>query len=308
VRSRSAYDRRGNHALKASLGFGISPGRNTTDGPVDTAFFVLPLRLSQERLAETMPSLDAHAHLDPGRTSEELAGTGAVLAFTLSLDEAAHTLERREPLIAWGVGCHPRNRKAQEAFDAERFGALVERAAIVGEIGLDTGSRVPLELQLQTFRQALAVVAERPRLVSIHSYRATGLVLEELRKRPVTVPVLHWWTGTADETQEAVALGCYFSIHSAVARHSKFRTRVPPERLLIESDHGFRDPPTAIPCRVEWVEHLVGQQLKLGVEEVRRLAWRNLATIIRETGTWELFPGPFATILAEVGPDKEQQG
>lgn len=303
VRSRSAYHRKGNHALKASLGFGISPGRNTTDGPVATAFFVLPLRLSTQRLVDTLPPLDAHAHLDPDRTSDELAGTGAVLAMTLSLDEAARALDRREPTITWGVGCHPRDRKAQEAFDAARFGALVERAAIVGEIGLDTESRVPLEIQLQTFRQALAVVAELPRLVSIHSYRATGLVLEELRRRPVAVPVLHWWTGSAAETQEAVALGCYFSIHSAVARHSKFRTRVPPERVLIESDHSYIDPLLAIPCRVEWVEHLVGQQLKLGVEEVRRLAWRNLATILRETGTMELLPQPFATILTEVSPD-----
>jgi TatD DNase family protein len=219
---------------------------------------------------------------------------------TLSLDEAALVVDRREPHITWGVGCHPRKLKAQEAFDAERFGELAERAAIVGEIGLDTGSRVPLELQLQTFRQALEIVAELPRPVSIHSYRATGLVIEELRQRPVAVPVLHWWTGTADETQEAVALGCYFSIHSAVARHSKFRTQVPPERVLIESDHGYRDPPAAIPCRVEWVEHLVGQQLQLGAQDVRRLTWRNLATIIRETGTRDLFPDPFTTSLAIV--------
>jgi TatD DNase family protein len=146
-------------------------------------------------------------------------------------------------------------------------------------------------------------VAELSRLVSIHSYRATGLVLEELRRRPVAAPVLHWWTGTADETQEAVALGCYFSVHSAVARHSKFRTRVPPERLLVESDHGYRDPPAAIPCRVEWVEHLLGQQLGLDVAEVRRLAWRNLAAILRETGTRERFPEVFATALAQVSPE-----
>jgi TatD DNase family protein len=147
------------------------------------------------------------------------------------------------------------------------------------------------------------VVAELPRLVSIHSYRATGLVLEELRRRPVAVPVLHWWTGNAAETEEAVALGCYFSIHSAVARRSQFRTRVPPERVLIESDHGYRDPPAAIPCRVEWVEHLVGQQLKLDVEAVRWLVWRNLATIVRETGVGGLLPEPLAAILDGVAAD-----
>lgn len=48
LRSRSAYSRRENHGLKASLGFGISPGRDRPDGPEDTAFFVLPLRMSAE--------------------------------------------------------------------------------------------------------------------------------------------------------------------------------------------------------------------------------------------------------------------
>jgi hypothetical protein len=48
---------------------------------------------------------------------------------------------------------------------------------------------------------------------------------------------------------------------------------------------------------------LVGQQLNLDVKEVRRLVWRNFATIIRETGTLELFPDVFQTVLAEVSPD-----
>ena len=48
VRSRSAYASEGNHRLKASLGFGISPGRDTSDGSRQTAFFVLPLRVDPE--------------------------------------------------------------------------------------------------------------------------------------------------------------------------------------------------------------------------------------------------------------------
>jgi TatD DNase family protein len=247
-----------------------------------------------------LPPLDAHAHIDPARRADELAASGAVLAMTLSLDEAALALGRHDPAVAWGVGCHPRKLKAQQAFDAELFRALVERTAVAGEIGLDTGCRVPLDLQLRTFRQALSVLAGLPRIVSIHSYQATALVIDELRRQPVAVPVLHWWTGSAQETRAAVALGCYFSVHSAVARHSKFRTAVPPERILVESDHGYADPPAAIPCRIEWVEHLVAQQLRLDREGVRRLAWRNLATIVRLTGTARLLPERLRAALAAV--------
>jgi TatD DNase family protein len=252
---------------------------------------------------KTLPSLDAHAHIDPTRTSRELADSGAVLAMTLSLDEAALAIGRHDPLVVWGVGCHPRKLRAQESFGAERFRDLAERTAVVGEIGLDTGSHyshASLETQLRTFRKALKIISDMPRIVSIHSYQATRLVIRELQQTPIDVPILHWWTGNIEETREAVAVGCYFSVHSAVARHSKFRTTVPRERILIESDHGYADPPAAIPCRVEWVEYLVAQQLRLDVRDVRQLVWQNFATIIRKTDTLKLLPEPFKAIIKEI--------
>jgi len=254
-------------------------------------------------------SLDAHAHVRPTRTSEELAGAGAVLAMTLSLDEATAVVGRREPLVAWGVGCHPRMVEAQAAFDADRFAELAERAPFVGEVGLDVRwSRVPLDVQLRTFRATLAFAARASRPVSIHSFTATRLVLDELRQMPVPAAILHRWTGNAAETREAVAMGCYFSVHSAVARRSTFRTAGPPERILVESDHGWDDPPAAIPCRVEWVEHLLSVQLKRPREEVRRLAWRNLAAVVRETGILSLLPGGLARLLAEHAESPEEAG
>jgi TatD DNase family protein len=247
-----------------------------------------------------LSTLDAHGHISPKRLSSDLKGSGAVLAMTLSLDEATLGAIRNEPNIVWGVGCHPRFVKSQEAFNIRQFESLLKKTAVVGEVGLDAGSRVPLEFQLKNFRQVLEVVSKFPRLVSIHSYRATELVLKELRRRPITIPVLHGWTGSAAETSEAVELGCYFSIHSAVARQSKFRMRVPRERILVESDHGYHDPPAAIPCRIEWVEYLVAQQFNLEVEEVRELVWRNLTKMVQETGTQDFLPESIGTILSEL--------
>lgn len=245
-------------------------------------------------------SLDCHAHVRPTRTPEELAPAGAILAMTLSLAEAAAVVDRREPFVAWGVGCHPRTVDAQAEFDVGRFEELTERAPIVGEVGLDVRwSRVPMDQQLRTFRAALAFAARASRPVSIHSYTATRMALDELRRTPVPVPILHWWTGTAPETREAVALGCYFSVHSAVARRSTFRTAVPPERILIESDHGWNDPPAAIPCRVEWVEHLLSVQLTCSREDVRRLGWQNFARIVHDTGIAPLLPPGIRAVLPD---------
>jgi Tat protein secretion system quality control protein TatD with DNase activity len=56
---------------------------------------------------------------------------------------------------------------------------LVNKTAIVGEIGLDTGSRVPPDLQLENFRQILDILTDALRFVCIHSYRATNPILKE---------------------------------------------------------------------------------------------------------------------------------
>jgi TatD DNase family protein len=108
---------------------------------------------------------------------------------------------------------------------------------------------------------------------------------------------LHWWTGNAAETRQAVELGCFFSIHSAVARHSKFYSHVSCDRILVESDHGWSDPPEAIPCRIEWVEHLVADRLRLGRNVLRRMYWQNLAALVEATGTFQLLPAGFAETL-----------
>lgn len=245
-----------------------------------------------------MLTLDAHAHIDPKRTSAQLAEAGAVLAMTLSLDEAEKALGREDKLTAWGVGCHPRKLINQQAFDPGRFAALASRTAIIGEIGLDVQYKVPLELQLATFRKALAYASRHSRIVSIHSFgsdrsskvRSTQLILDELRRTPVIAPILHWWTGNVAETRQAVELGCYFSVHSAVARWSIFRTQVPRARLLVESDHGWADPPGAIPHRVIWVEYLLAASLGMDVKEIRRLVWGNFSEVVRLTGTEELLP------------------
>ena len=236
------------------------------------------------------PTLDAHAHLTNTLETAQFQESGAVFAFTLSLEEASTSLKRQDQHILWGVGCHPRIRKAQENFNPILFEKLIAKTPIIGEIGLDRGSRVPMEIQIKNFRQILEIITQQPRIVSIHSFQATDLVLEELKRNPINTPILHWWTGSAANTTEAVKMGSYFSIHSAVARQSKFRTRVPIQRVLVESDHGYNDPPAAIPCRIMWAEQLVAQQYRLKVEDLRIKIWKNLWDLVQKTETYSLFP------------------
>jgi TatD DNase family protein len=256
--------------------------------------------------ADTLPTLDAHGHLDPSRPVSELDAAGAVLAMTLSPGEFETAVAHREagrphPLVAWGAGCHPGVVEAQEAFDAERFRALAERAAVLGEIGLDAASRAPLETQVRNFRSILAIASALGRPVSVHSTHAAALALDELERAKPPAVVLHWWLGSAGQTSRAVDLGCWFSIHSSIARQSKFRARVPVERVLVETDHGYDDPPAGIPPRIQWAEQLVARQYGLRAADLRRQIWKNFRAIVERTGVAGLLPGGIAGALASLG-------
>ena len=238
------------------------------------------------------PALDAHAHLDAALPPREIAHAGFALAMTLSADEASLALARRDARVVWGIGCHPRRARAIRAFDRARFAKLATLTPLVGEIGLDATSRVPREEQLAAFRGALAVARDLGRVVSVHPHKTSDDVLDEIRRHKPPAVILHWWSGDAQQTRRAVRLGCYFSVHRAVADRLVWRD-VPRERLLIESDIGYAEAPADAPVQVASTEKLLAARIDAATDDIRDGAWRALAELIRSTETLRLWPFAF---------------
>jgi TatD DNase family protein len=95
----------------------------------------------------------------------------------------------------------------------------------------------------------IGALVETPRIVSVHSYRATKEVLDILeRHRPKGV-VLHWWLGDERATKRAVDLGAYFSVNASQAGKWTPLRLVPHDRILTETDHPFGDRREAAPRR-----------------------------------------------------------
>lgn len=241
--------------------------------------------------------LDMHAHVNPDIGSTDLDRLGAcVMAVTRSLGEYADVAQRHDRSVVWGIGCHPGLAKALRSFSRNDFRAALPSAAVVGEVGLDGGARVPIATQLEVFEQVMSVLVDTPRIASIHSFRATGQVLETIEKHRPQGVVLHWWQGTEEETSRAVTLGAYFSVNaSQVGKWSGLRV-VPAERLLTETDHPFGDRREASPRRpgnVETVERRLGELLGIPSDEVRRSVWQNLRRLTIDVGVHDLLPHQF---------------
>jgi len=256
-------------------------------------------------MRSALPPLDVHAHIDVGVPADDLYGLRAVVfAATRSLAEARAGLQRRDDLIVWGVGSHPGVSRSHHSFDPADFRTLIGQSAFVSEFGLDGSAKVPLERQLQTLRGALDVLASEPRITSLHSYRATDQLLDELVLRPVPGTVLHWWLGSATATRRAAELGCYFSVNAAMFRRPGVLRHIPLDRLLTETDHPYGDrsgPEPHQPGNVAPVEHAIARLHGLDPDEVRRIMWRNLDRLVRNTGSGRLLTRRIRSYLIVAG-------
>lgn len=245
--------------------------------------------------------IDAHAHIDAKIDSSDMISLGAfVMAVTRTLDEADIATLRRDAMAVWGIGCHPGLQKAQQAFNASRFQELIARTPFVGELGLDGKSRVPMGRQVETMLKALEVLQNSPRLTSLHSYAATGQLLELLGSSPPPGMILHWWLGDAKQTQRAVELGCYFSVNASSVRRRDILCQIPRERLLTETDHPFGDRRSKFqrPGNVEDAELGIGREFGMTQREVRSLMWSNLHRLVSITQCSAMFPRSVQMALA----------
>ena len=143
------------------------------------------------------------------------------------------------------LGLHP-ELVAQRYGEVALLCGLLPEARFVGEIGLDGSAahRGSLDLQKDAFERILASCAKHGgRIMSIHSRGAATLVLDALEKhRGAGVPILHWFTGTVQELERAIAMGCWFSIGPAMFQSKKGRelaSKMPLKHVLPETDAPF---------------------------------------------------------------------
>lgn len=244
-----------------------------------------------------MMSLDAHAHIEPDIARSELVQLhSCVLAVTRSLDEFALAARRDDVAVAWGIGCHPGLARAVQDFDPGVFRASLAASALVGEVGLDSTSKVSMEAQREVLAQVFDALEATPRIVSMHSYRATKPVLEVLEQYEPKGVILHWWLGDNQDTRRAIELGAHFSVNAAQATRWSSLSSVPSDRLLTETDHPFGDRREAQPQRpgnVQLAERRIGETLDKRPDEVRAMTWRNLRSLVDALDLHNLLPHHF---------------
>lgn len=200
----------------------------------------------------TTPAVDFHCHLDlypdPVLAAKRCRDQGTYLLSVTTTPKAwrqTSNLANGYVRIRTALGLHPQI--AHERIgELPLFDALLSETRYVGEVGLDGSPEFKTHWREQTrvLDHVLTSSAQAGgRIISIHSRRAATQVLDALARHPdAGIPVLHWFSGTKAELERAIAMGCWFSVGSAMAIGKRGRDLIsvmPKDQILTETDGPF---------------------------------------------------------------------
>lgn len=189
------------------------------------------------------------------------AGVVAMIVTGSTLDDSdrAIALCRSYPgVLRATAGVHPHHATTLQAGDSPRLAELLADPMTVaaGECGLDYFRNFsPPAEQRRAFELQLRLASQQRRPLFLHQRDAHADLLAMLREHPdlASRAVLHCFTGGAAELEDCLALGLHIGVTGWVCderRGGPLReavTRIPEERLMLETDAPYLLPRTLQP-------------------------------------------------------------
>lgn len=252
--------------------------------------------------------VDSHAHIDGEEYDEDRdevlerareADVRAILNVGTgdpqggAFERAVRVAEKYEHVYA-AVGVHPHDAKLFDEQAAERLKHLaLESSRVIawGEIGLDYHyDHSPREVQREVFRRQLQIALELELPVIIHSREAdedTVNVLREEMRGAKRRGIMHCFGGSPQMAEGVLELGFMISFAGNVTfkKAEDLRDvaqRIPPDRLLLETDCPFLTPVPFRgrrnePARVREVAECLAGLHGLETEEMGRITTENFS-------------------------------
>lgn len=238
----------------------------------------------------TIPLIDTHVHLDVDdfapdreRVLERARSAGVVAQLVPAITRAywpglAGLVERHGDLFP-AYGLHPVYLNSHADADVEALDAwLSEHPAVaVGEIGLDgyvdeIAHGAAWDRQWRLFNAQLDVALNHRLPVILHARRALDQVLKALRQRPALTGIIHSFSGSRQQADQALAQGFCLGFGGPVTypranRLRKLVAGLPREALVLETDapdqpsvshRGERNEPAFLPEIASCVAELRG--------------------------------------------------
>jgi len=195
--------------------------------------------------------IDTHLHLDlfdnPDRILEEAKRLGiGLVAMTNApfLFEACRKICKKYSNAWASLGMHP-ELVYQHKNQLKQFYDLLDLTSFVGEVGLDftTRDKTYQKAQKMVFEKILSFCSNKKnKILSVHSRKADKYVIEIIGKDYPNTIIMHWYSGSILNLEEALNNGFYFSVNSSMVmakNGQEIIRRIPNDKILLETDGPF---------------------------------------------------------------------
>ena len=260
--------------------------------------------------------IDTHAHLTSARFSGQVgeiiqradeAGVKKIITIACDLPDSEKVIKlaAAHDCVFPTVGIHPcyvHEIEPSDWLDILRELAGTNPVAAIGEIGLDyfheppEGYSVPewREKQAEVFEKQLILATELDLPVVIHTRKSGDDVISILKRHPEVRAVLHCFSGSMEQAEEALKLGHYLSFTGVVTypkapKVQAVATNVPEDRFMVETDSPYLTP---VPFRgksnesayVSYIASKIAQLRGITDQECARITTQNAHRFFQNIG------------------------
>ncbi|MFL0165262.1 TatD family hydrolase [Candidatus Clostridium helianthi] len=197
-----------------------------------------------------MNYIDFHVHMDFYKNPQEIINIyEKKQIYSLFVTNLPEIYEAHLPkyngfkYIRLGLGYHPEMVDYYD-FNKDIFNKYFDSTNYIGEVGIDGSKKYThnIDTQIQVFDYICSKVSNEAKIMTIHSKKAEGIVLEKLKKYKIKYAVFHWYSGNLKTIKDIVDNGYYFSINPSMLESQKGKEilkNIPHDRMLFESDGPF---------------------------------------------------------------------
>ena len=239
--------------------------------------------------------LDTHCHIDlypkPELILSECDKNGFLILSMTNLPshfEMGFPFFQNRIKVRQALGMHPLYAQHHKN-EFPKFLNNLSKTSYIGEVGLDFSKEGigTKEMQIQSFENVLKVVADKKKLLSIHSRQAEKEVLGLLKKYKITNAIFHWYSGGLNLINEIIQEGYYFSVNPAMIKSilgKKIISKIPKQYVLTETDGPFvvENNSALKPGQVHSVINFLAKEWILTQDEVKKIIKENFTRLIAQ--------------------------
>ncbi|MEA4808723.1 hypothetical protein SDC9_32287 [bioreactor metagenome] len=235
---------------------------------------------------------DTHFHLDlqesKGEVLKEIENNQIYTIAVTNLPPLYEKLKKEvnSKFVRIALGFHPELIAQYQKYIPNMW-RLLPDVRYIGEVGIDLKvGKESKGLQLAFFEELIDKCNTfGNKVLSVHSRASASEVISIIGENFNGKIILHWYSGTKQNQEQAISNGYYFSVNYAMLNSDsgkKIIGNIPNDKILLETDSPFTsiNGHTYKPSEIGKIVEGIALIKNMDIESMQNILWNNFVTLI----------------------------